>query len=64
MTTAAWLVFVVALLFLLVAIRTKPEIGDQIDERIKSFLIIVFVSLAGLALIYSIVRFVRWAWYN
>ncbi len=64
MTEAAWLVVAVALILLLVAIRRTPEIGERIEDWIKGFFIFVFISFGALALIYGVVKFIRWAWYN
>jgi membrane protein YdbS with pleckstrin-like domain len=68
MTTAAsaavGLAVVLALALLLLVIRKNSELGDQIDSRIHAALIIVCGSIAGLGIIYGLVRFVRWAWLN
>lgn len=64
MTTVAWLVVVLALGLALVALRNKPAVAEQFDEKITNFAIAICLLVGSLAAIYGLVRFVRWAWYN
>ena len=64
MITVGWLAIVIVLILLLIAIRQKPNVGDRIDEGIKTGLIFMCGCIGGLILLYGLIRFVHWASYD
>jgi hypothetical protein len=49
-----------ALLLLLLAIWRKPRLEDQIEGLLR----ILAGCAAMFAVVYGLIKFVRWAWYN
>lgn len=61
---ALGLIVVTFLSVFLIAVKKRPELEQAIDERITGFSIAVCGLVAGLAALYGLVRFIRWAWFN